>query len=380
MKKISLILVIALSIWILKCNAQQSAMTSENGLVDYLKNNWQTPEEYVIKKFANHDYVFIGEYHRIKHDVDLILKLIPLLQQNGIHNLAIEFGNYEDQYLVDSLLNLPFFDRKLARKIIFNCSHFWGYTEYIDIYRVAWEVNHTSTINSKNRFRVVNLGAVYDPCKEGGAWRDIDPDIYMADVIFKEIVSKNVKAMIYSGCHHAFTKYHQPLYDFEKDTLYELNNTRMGNIIYDSLKNKVFNIYLHAAWISDKGWEENSVLPVNGVIDSIMALCNNKPVGFDVVNTPFGKLTCTNSYYAFGYPHFTLDQFCDGYIFQNSFANYKPITMEPGFITEENLPIAKKRMKCMGLEEEYINMLSVENACESFFEDIRNHFRHLIKE
>lgn len=379
MSKISSILAIALSILVLRCNAQQQAITSENDLVDYLKSNWQTPENYVIKKFENHDYVFIGEYHRIKHDIDLILKLIPLLQQNGINNLAIEFGNYEDQYLVDSLLNLPFFDRNLARQIIFNSSHFWGFAEYIDIYRVAWEVNHTSTLSSKNRFRVVNLGAVYDPCKEGGAWRDIDPDIYMADVIFKEIVSQNVKALIYSGNHHAFTKYHQPLYDFDKDTLFGLNNTRMGNVIYDSLNDKVFNIYLHAAWISDKGWDENSVLPVNGVIDSIMALCNNKPIGFDVVNSPFGKLTSNNSYYAFGHPNFTLDQYCDGYIFQNSFANYKPITMEPDFITEENLPIAKKRMECIGLERDYIDMLSVENACELFFEDIRNHFKHLIK-
>jgi hypothetical protein len=111
-----------------------------------------------------------------------------------------------------------------------------------------------------------------------------------------------------------------------------------------------------------------------------MALCNNKPVGFDVINSPFGKLTCNNSYYAFGYPNFTLDQYCDGYIFQNSFTNYKPITMEPDFITEENLPITKKRMKCIGLEIEYIDMLSVENACESFFEDIRNHFKHLMKQ
>jgi len=380
MKKISIIWVIAISILALQCKAQQATNSTGNDLADYLKNNWQTPGDYVIKKFENHDIVFIGEYHRIKHDVDLILSLIPLLQQNGINTLAIEFGNYEDQHLVDSLLNLPFFDRKLARQIIFNSSHFWGYSEYIDIYRAAWEVNHTSALNAKNRFRVVNLGAVYDPCKEGGAWRDIDPDIYMADVIFKEIVSKNIKALIYSGNHHAFTKYHQPLYDFDNDTLYGLNTTRMGNIIYDSLNDKVFNIYLHAAWISDKGWEEKSVLPVNGVIDSVMALFNNKPVGFDVVNTPFGKLTSNNSYYAFGYPNFTLDQYCDGYIFQNSFANYKPITMEPDFITKENLAIAKKRMACIGLEKEYIDMLSVENACELFFEDIRNHFKHLVKE
>jgi hypothetical protein len=380
MKMISKILTFALSILIIGCNTTQKNNSAESDLADYLKSNWQTPEEYVINKFESHDYVFLGEYHRIKHDVDLILKLIPLLQENGINNLAIEFGNFEDQYLVDSLLNLPFFDRNLARQIIFNCSYFWGYAEYIDIYRVAWEVNHAKNASTKNRFRVVNLGAVYDPCQKGGAWLDIDPDIFMADVIFKEIISKNEKALIYSGSHHAFTKYHQPLYDFEKDTLVGFNKTRMGNVIYDSLKTKVFNIYLHAAWTSDKGWDENSVLPVNGVIDSIMTIFNNKPVGFDVINSPFGKLASNNSYYALGYQNFTLEQYCDGYIFQNSFTNYKPITMENNFITLENLPVVKKNMECFGSEKDYIDSLTVENANEFFFEDIRNHFIHLMKE
>jgi len=378
MKMISKILTFALSILIIGCNTTQKNNSAESDLADYLKSNWQTPEEYVINKFESHDYVFIGEYHRIKHDVDLILKLIPMLQENGINNLAIEFGNYEDQYLVDSLLNLPFFDRNLAKQIMFSNSPFWGYAEYIDIYRVAWEVNHAKNLDRKNRFRVVNLGAVYDPCKEGGAWRDIDPDIFMADVIFKEIINKNEKALIYSGSHHAFTKYHQPLYDFGKDTLVGFNKTKMGNVIYDSLKTKVFNIYLHAAWVSDKGWDENSVLPVNGVIDSIMTIFNNKPIGFDVINTPFGKLTCNNSYYAFGYPNFTLDKYCDGYIFQNTFANYKPITMEDNFITEKNLPVAKKKLECIGVEKEFIDSLTVENANVLMFEDIRNHFNHLM--
>lgn len=378
MKKITAIFTFVLALILCGCNAIQKNNSKEVGLADYLKNNWQTPEDYVIKKFESYDYIFIGEYHRIKHDVDLILKLIPLLQENGINNLAIEFGNYEDQYLVDSLLNLPFFDRNIAKQIMFNNSPFWGFTEYIDIYRVAWEVNNAKNPDKKNRFRVINLGAKYDPCKEGGAWRDIDPDLFMADVIFKEIISKNEKALIYSGNHHAFTKYHQPLYDFEKDTLVGLNTTRMGNVIYDSLKTKVFNIYLHAAWVSDKGWDENSVLPVNGAIDSIMREFNNKAVGFDVINSPFGKLSCNNSYYAFGYPDFTLDEYCDGYIFQNAFANYEPITMEKDFITEKNLTVAKKKMECIGLDKEFIDSLSVENANVLLFEDIRNHFKHLV--
>lgn len=346
---------------------------------EYLKEHWLSPEEYVTGKFGEHDIVFIGEYHRIKHDVDLILKLIPILHEKGIHTLGIEFGDYEQQPLVDSLLALPVFDRELAKKIMFNYSPFWGYEEYINIYKVAWEVNHSVEQNNPEKFRVINLGAHYDPCKPGGAWRDVDPDAFLADVIFKEIVGKNLKALIYSGSHHAFTRYHQPLYDFEHDTLVGFTKKRMGNIIYDSLKDRTFNIYLHAAWISADGWDAPGVLPVNGAIDSIMNLFGDRPVGFDVVNSPFAKLTCTNSYYAFGYPGFTLDQFCDGYIFQSGFKDYQPITMEHGYITPQNISKAKKNLSCIGLSQENIDSLTVENANEVLFEDIRNHFSHLIK-
>lgn len=105
----------------------------------------------------------------------------------------------------------------------------------------------------------------------------------------------------------------------------------MGSIIYDTLRTKTFNIYLHAGWISSKGWNAPTVLPVDGVIDSVMSLYSDKRVGFDVENSPFGQLKSTNSYYALGYDNFTLDKYCDGYIYQDAFEYYQPITMENGF-------------------------------------------------
>ena len=375
MKQYQKILIIAFLGILFSCQNSQK----ENVLTDYLKTNWKSPEDYVIEKFDTHDYVFIGEYHRIKHDVDLILKLIPKMYEHGIYNLAIEFGDFKDQYLVDSLLNLSVFDRELAKEIIFNCDPLWGYKEYIDIYQVAWETNHSEISTNKKKFRIVNIGAKYEPCKEGGAWKDLDPDVFMANVILDEIVSKKEKALVYSGNHHAFTKYHQPLYNFEKDTLFGFTKTRLGNVIYDSLKEKTFNIYLHAAWVSDKGWDKLSVLPVNGVIDSVMKLLENKPVGFDMADSPFGKLSCNNSYYAFGYQNFTLDQYCDGYIYQNEFKNYKPITMEKKFITAKNIEYLKFYLNCLNVEQALIDSINVENANEILMEDIRNHFDHLIK-
>ncbi len=372
MKKIALLLLLAISVGLV-----QAQDNKNKDLLIYLQNHWKSPEKYVIGKFQDHDYVFIGEYHRIKHDVELISKLIPLLYKNHIYNLAIEFGIYNDQHLIDSLITAPHFNRKLADSIVFSYYPVWGYKEYIDIYEAAWKVNN-SVQSDQAKFRVINLGFLYNPCLKK-PFAGNDPDVYMANVILKELVAKNKKALIYSGCHHAFTKYHQPLYDFEKDTLYGFNHTRMGNVIYDSLKERAFNIYLHAGWVSGQGFDSNCVEPVNGAIDALMQKFTDKRVGFDVAGTPFGKLTATDTYYAFGYPDFTLDKFCDGYIYQYAFKDYKPITMEPNFVTSTNIDNLKSFLNCLKLPKQYVDSITPQNANENLFEDIRNHFRHLMK-
>ncbi|MDP1621333.1 MAG: hypothetical protein Q8M08_03250 [Bacteroidales bacterium] len=280
MKKIVLLPLFLISFGLL--HAQENR---KEDLKNFLKDHWKTPEEYVVSKFHDHDYVFIGEYHRIKHDVELIANLIPLLYKNHICNLAIEFGIFSDQHLVDSLINAPTFNRKLADSIVFSYYPVWGYKEYINLYETAWKVNH-SDLSDTTKFRIINLGCLYNPCTKD-RFAGNDPDEYMANTILKELVAKDQKALIYSGGHHAFTRYRQPLYDFNKDTLYGFKQTRMGNIIYDSLKERVFNIYLHAGWVSNKGFDADCVLPVNGAIDDLMENFTDKRVGFDVVGAPY---------------------------------------------------------------------------------------------
>ena len=107
-------------------------------LRNYLDTNWKTPEEYVISKFKSHDYILIGEYHSIKHHLELVVNLIPLLYETGIFNLAIEFGAFNIQELVDSIITAPVFDRDLLKSNYFKNNQVWGYKEYIDIYQVAW--------------------------------------------------------------------------------------------------------------------------------------------------------------------------------------------------------------------------------------------------
>lgn len=135
----------------------ETLVTETGVLVGYLSSHAQTPEEYVVSKFSNHDIVFIGEYHRIKHDVELIQKLIPLLYKAHVYNLGMEFGGHEYQDKVDQLITAKSYDENLARWLMFHFRVDWGFKEYEDIYRAAWQLNRSLPTGAR-KFRVVNLG------------------------------------------------------------------------------------------------------------------------------------------------------------------------------------------------------------------------------
>lgn len=312
-------------------------------LIQYLKSHWKTPEDYVVGKFSDHDLVFIGEYHRIKHDVELIQNLIPRLYEIGVRNLGIEMGCYEYQDKVDSLITADEYDEDLARWLMFRWSVTWGYQEYMDIYRKAWEVNK-SLPRDAPRFRVVNLD--YRPnwnlAKEEMTpelWQKVrhkgTTDEHMAQVILTEFVDKGQKALIFSGSHHAFTHYYQPIYDYETKEFKGFSKQRAGNIIYSKIPDRVIYIELHAPWWARESLDDENY-PVGGVIDEIMKEFKNKRFGFDVKGTPFGKLRDDDTYYSIGYEEFTLSTICDGYIFQKQLSDYEGCAVDTDFITEEN--------------------------------------------
>jgi len=324
---------------------QTATSSSDTGkLVGYVKSHGKTPEDYVISKFSSHDIVFLGEYHRIKHDVELIHKLIPRLYKAHVYNLGIEFGCYEQQDKVDRLITAETYDENLARWLIFNQDASWGYKEYEDIYRAGWTLNRSLPKRAR-KFRVVNLG--YRPNwparKEemtqedwDKVWWQGDPDVHMANVVITEFVDKEQKALIYSGNHHAFTRYHQPIYHSENKRVLRFNTSRMGNLVYNKIGDRAFNIFLHSPWGSNTNLDVDT-RPMHGVIDAVMQKLNNKAVGFDVKGTPFAGIADNQSYYSLGYANFTLYTYCDGYIFQGRLEDSEGVTVDPIFITQANL-------------------------------------------
>jgi len=346
----------------------------------FIKKNSEKPIKYVVSKFKKYDYVFIGEYHRNKQDVDFVASLIPELYKKGVKNIVYEFYEYANQNKIDSILTAKEFDSiALNHTLSKGFGVCWGYTEYIDLLRKVWKFNQTLK-NNQPKFRVVMMQYEYFPCKKGlEMFGGVEPDKFMADVVDKEIISKNEKALIYCGIHHAFTKYRQPNYNFEEKKLYGLSNGRLGNIIFSKYPNKTFTIFMHSPWISKISDESQSVKPVNGVIDSAMGNLNYKPVGFDVKNTYAGTLTSTDSYYSLGYENFKLSDFCDGYIFLKPYKDVKFVTVNPNYYDEYNIKLLKDFFRCRGWKEEEINEINKDKAVEILTEDPKEHFGELVK-
>ena len=346
----------------------------------YLKKYGQSPKEYVISKFKDYDYVFLGEYHRIKQDVDFVSSLIPDLYNNGVRILAYE-TEYSSQEVVDDILSSKEWNEQLLyHNLSSGFGIFWGYAEYLNIFKKAWEFNQTLEPNQP-KFRIVLLTANWNPCrdKDDPFGDGVYPDVFMADVFEKEIISKQEKALIFCGRHHAFTSYQQPVYDFEQGKLIRLNNERMGNIIHQKYPERTFNILLHAPWVSNKGWEEQPVKPANGVIDSVMAISGNISMAFDVKNTVMGKLKADDTYYAFGYEDFKLEDFCDGYIFLAPYKEMIFVNPEPNFYDEYNLDRLKKIKKCRGSSDEEMQTITKKNVMEWITERPEDHFGELVK-
>lgn len=330
--------------------AQRHSTT--DALEKYLRQNWRSPEQYIIHKFKTHDVILLSEDHSIKHNLLLAQEIIPKLYKAGIYNFGVEFGAFEDQALADSLITAPEYNEDIARKIMFNYNVGWVFQEYRDIYKAAWKLNKSLPPKAR-KFRIINISYRYN-------WASCDDryfgfrtsesirkvytrgnmEFFRAAVIKKQILDKNQKILVLCGFGHAYTKYKTPYYDYREKNFYRFDTHRMGNILYRVAPARVFTILLHYPFESKAFGPAILYPPANGAIDEVMKRFKDKRAGFDLTNTPFGVLRDT-SQYSIGYKNFKMSDMADGYIYQKPFDEYEGCTIDKDFFTEANWPAVK---------------------------------------
>lgn len=319
----------------------------KDDLKTFVKDNHIIPEQYLLDLFVDHDVVFLGEWHYVRQNPIMVRKLLPLLHQRGIDILCLEFARRVDQPLIDSLLAGPSYDEALARLITFRGYVHWGFQEYVDIYRGAWQLNQTLPAGSR-RFRILALNNSPDwshvrsrsdrdnPEVLRRVWHGEDERDW-ANVILKQVVAKKQQTLVYCGAHHAFTEYRQPIVN--AGSFIRFGDVRVGNYVFEAIGKRAITILLHAPWRGSDGYDAPWVRAGDGYIDAVLEELEPeyRRFGVDTHETPFGSITGASAVYSQGYPHFTLATICDGYVCDGPLGAFEGVTPIRDFVNDQNI-------------------------------------------
>jgi hypothetical protein len=320
-------------------------------LKSFVMENHLIPEQYVLDKFLDHDIVFLGEWHYVRQNPILVRKLIPLLHQRGVNTLCLEFARRIDQPLIDSLLAGTSYDEQLARLITFRQYVHWGFQEYVDIYRSAWQLNQTLPPQGR-RFRILGLNNSPDwshihadadrdnPDVMKAVWHGEDESDW-ARVILERVVARKEKALVYCGAHHAFTEYRQPIVN--NGRFIRFGDVRVGNHVFAAIGKRAITVLLHAPWKSAEGYDSPWVRAGDGYIDAVLEELDPeyRRFGVDMNDTPFGRIPGSTAIYRHGYDAFTLATICDGYVCDGPLGSFEGVTPIRDFVTSANLAEAR---------------------------------------
>ena len=328
-------------------------------LAGWLEANERTPRDYVVGLFSDHDVVFLGEQHRVKHDVELVQSLLEPLYDSGVRFLATEFGRREDQPLIDSLLTQPVWDESLAREVVFRQFVWWGYREYVDVYRAAWEVNRKLPEGAAV-FRIVGINDSPDwshitdeadrddPDVMRSVWRGGGEHLWAEAIL--DVVRAGEKVLVHCGIHHAFTDYRQPIVADGRFVRFD-SSLRCGNHVHEAIGERAATVFLHAPWDGPVGYGSSLRHPADGIIDALMFAEGPHPAAFDVAGSPFGELRPEDAVYRHGYDDFRLGDFCDGWVYTRPISEYVGVTPIPDWTNEGNLERARSQSPNPGYRE-----------------------------
>jgi len=302
-----------------------------------------SPDDYLISKFKDADIVLLAEDHGVKENLDFVKSMIPKLYANGVYMLGMEFGAYEDQRRLDSLINAPKYNEELARQLMFNYNTRWAIVEYMNLYKAAWEWNRSLPKQAK-KFRILNISYRYNWEKFEGArtpenMEQVFPlgntEDFRCALLEREVLAVHEKILVLTGTIHAFTSYRFPYYDYTAPGFVRYENRFLGNLLYDKYGDKVVSVALHQPFFNYPNQQPTLISPVAGKLELIMEKSRNKPIGFDLKGSLIGELR-DYSYYSMGHKDFILSDLFDGYIFLKPIKELSSCTVDYKFMDDTN--------------------------------------------
>jgi hypothetical protein len=318
--------------------SQPPATPAPAGLLAYWETHPKSPVQYVVDTFnRGKRWVVLGEFHRIRHDAQLVLDLIPELHRcTDVRYLATEFLSVEATDEANRLVTQATFDRVRALRFFMRDNPIWNNKEYFDILETIWRSNKEHAA-SRGVFRLIGLAPAIDwsivNYGEGSARRrELEKadryDECMARALERQILAKDLPALVHCGIAHATAKYTEYWVGTDKPL------HRMGNMIYHSpYKERMWIVSLHASFYDSATRRE--VFPFGGLLDRLM-LTYRRDIGFDVLGTPFEKVCGPYTSPQSQLAH-TFGEMFDGYIIRGiPMSDYLGTSPMPDWVQDES--------------------------------------------
>lgn len=279
--------------------------------VDFLQQQTDSPEQFLLKQLKTHKLVINGEYHRRKVSWDMLRRLVAEASFPDVcGTVFLELPSWH-QPEMDAFLACPELRPELILDI-FRDEQIYGWYDKgeFDFICDIWRINQSLPAGKRISLQLADFQLPYSKILDPDAWQaalaqEEPRNPHMADVIERYIKrSTDTRSCLFEvGCGHVYKNVRTRLPG--TPTAGALLRQRLG-------EEAIFTVFQHT--FSWDNFGRNKAPLRGGVFDDAFASLGNRPVGFVLQDSPFGKEPFDGLY--------ELKYLADGGLYEDNYDGY----------------------------------------------------------
>ncbi|MDR1984954.1 MAG: hypothetical protein LBQ28_09045 [Prevotellaceae bacterium] len=348
--------------------------TDTSAFVNYLEANGKEPISYLINKLKYNKLVIYGEIHFRKNSWELLRHLIKMPDFSKTTGTVFLELSMSAQTELDKFFNNKAKDANIILDI-FRKEEITGWADkgMFDFLMDLWDINHN--LSNENKIKIIATDyqrPFYNEIISKKQYDSIsaihlDRNEIMAKIVENQINKSNDRRnnLFIVGCGHAYKSS-----ALQRGRL-QINGLSAGNILSEKLENEnVFSIFTHSARITNNGYILGKIR--KGLYDFVFAENGNKPIAFDLKNSPFCNEPFDNADIGFDIKTGTFADNFDGYIFLQPLQQELRNTPLYQLYTDDYINEIKRRAKIINAENDIFWGIELKNLnCKELFEKLK---------
>jgi hypothetical protein len=283
-----------------KINGFAVAPTDTLSFINYIKNKGQNPNDFVLEKLGKYKLVLYGEIHRRKTSWDFLKGVVndkKFVDCAG--TIFMELGS-DKQDDIDTFLRNKSIDNELLLTVFRDYMlPGWDVKDEFDFIKEIWLLNKNLPLNKKVKIIACDTPRPFASFTSRDEMRKddakYDRDKFMADTIQNYLNSSkdSRNALFIVGTGHV-----------------QKNSNSAGSILSHKLSQATYAIFQHSPRVDNFARIYENLR--YGIFDYAFLKNGDKPVAFELKNSPFGKEPFDAFYYE---GNGTYQDNYDGYIY-----------------------------------------------------------------